>query len=274
LVQKKKPSGRKGLRLDPLAKESYKELLSFLRYFRHFGTPTIIGGWAVYFYNPYFGSVDVDVVGPSFGGEFYDVIERYERSHGYSVVQNDPLGIEVVASKPIYGKMIKKIGDMEIDACSFEQISAGIFHEAKTKSLPYSLCGKESNRGEVRIAKNSVCYVPSRALLALFKIKARRDRSYDFRTKAATMNAQRLEWLRGKIVKDGSDIIALLDDGYRKGALLDRRFASDQFRKIASEEGLTRFAKETVQDVLIDESAISRYGRSINSKSLLEKLMI
>ena len=41
------------------------------------------------------------------------MIERYERSHGYTIVQNDPFGIEVVASKPIYGRGTKKIGDME-----------------------------------------------------------------------------------------------------------------------------------------------------------------
>jgi hypothetical protein len=47
--------------MDVQAEESYKELLRFLRYYRNFGTPIIIGGWAVYFYNPYFGSVDIDV---------------------------------------------------------------------------------------------------------------------------------------------------------------------------------------------------------------------
>ncbi len=28
--------------------ESYNELIKILKYFRHFGSPTIIGGWAVY----------------------------------------------------------------------------------------------------------------------------------------------------------------------------------------------------------------------------------
>ena len=27
--------------------------------------PTIIGGWTVYFYNSYFGSIDIDIVGPA-----------------------------------------------------------------------------------------------------------------------------------------------------------------------------------------------------------------
>ena len=46
------------------------------------------------------------------------MIERYKRSHGYTIRPNDPLGIEVVASKPICANGRKKIGDMEIDACS------------------------------------------------------------------------------------------------------------------------------------------------------------
>ncbi|MDG6998272.1 MAG: hypothetical protein JRN15_04065 [Nitrososphaerota archaeon] len=176
---------------SPLIRGSYKELLSFLRYYRHFGAPTIIGGWAVYLYNPYYGSVDIDVVGPNFGGSFYDVIERYERSHGYTIGQNDPLGIEVVASKPIY-KGKKKIGDMEIDACSYEQSGASSFHEDETKRLPYSLCGREEHRKEVAIRRDCICYVPNKALLTLFKVKARRDRTYDIHSKGASMNPSRL----------------------------------------------------------------------------------
>jgi hypothetical protein len=89
----------------PIAvRASYHELVGFLRYFRHFGTPVIVGGWAVYFYNPYYGSVDIDVVGPSMRGSFDEIIEGYERSHGYEILQQDPLGTEITASKPIYSK--------------------------------------------------------------------------------------------------------------------------------------------------------------------------
>ena len=33
----------------------------------------------MFFYNPYFGSADVDVVGPSLNGRFDEIIEGYER---------------------------------------------------------------------------------------------------------------------------------------------------------------------------------------------------
>lgn len=71
--------------MDVQAEESHKELLRFLCYYRNFGTPIIIGGWAVYFYNPYFGSVDIDVVGPSMGGAFHDALDSYVHANGYSL---------------------------------------------------------------------------------------------------------------------------------------------------------------------------------------------
>jgi len=53
-----------------LADHSYRELLSLLDWFYlHGPIPIIIGGWAVFFYNSYLGSVDIDLVGPSMGGQ-------------------------------------------------------------------------------------------------------------------------------------------------------------------------------------------------------------
>lgn len=74
----------------------------------------------MWFYNPYFGSFDIDVVGPSYQAEFYRIIEEYEHTHRYQVASQDRLGVEAVASKPILSGD-NKIGEMEIDACSYEQ---------------------------------------------------------------------------------------------------------------------------------------------------------
>ncbi|MGP8057839.1 MAG: hypothetical protein ACLP9K_09600 [Nitrososphaerales archaeon] len=252
---------------------SYQELISFLRHFRHFGVPVIVGGWAVYFYNPYYGSVDIDVVGPSLRGSFDEIIEGYERSHGYEILQQNLLGTEITASKPIYskGRKKRKVGDMEIDACAYERTSASLFHEDSSKRLPYSLCDRDDCRREVRIARDAVCYLPSKALLALFKVKARRDRSHDIRTKGATMNPARLAWLRGKAAKDGSDIIALLDPKDR-GALLKDPMDYAQIGDLASEFDLTRLVTNTLQEVLKDGGALSLYGRSIDVSLLLERV--
>ena len=250
---------------------SYQELISFLRHFRHFGAPVIIGGWAVYFYNPYYGSVDIDVVGPSLRGSFDEIIEGYERSHGYEIMQQDPLGTEITASKPIYTKGGKKVGDMEIDACAYERTSASPFHEDGSKRLPYSLCDRDGCRREATLTRDAVCYVPTKALLVLFKVKARRDRSYDIRTKGATMNPDRLAWLRGKVAKDGSDIIALLDPKER-GALLKDAVDYAQVRDLASEFALTDLVTDTLQEVLRNRASLSLYGRSVDVSLLLKRV--
>jgi len=54
-----------------LAQESYNELLNLLDWFSlHGPIPTLIGGWAVFTYNSYLGSVDIDLVEPSMSGRF------------------------------------------------------------------------------------------------------------------------------------------------------------------------------------------------------------
>lgn len=217
--------------------------------------------------------MDIDVVGSSLRGAFYETIEMYERSHGYTITQNDPFGIEVTASKPIYNKR-KKIGDMEIDASSYEQTGASAFHEDRSKLLPYSLCNKEGNRRLVTLSKDCVCYVPARALLTLFKIKARRDRTLDIRTKGATLDPSRLEWLRSKIIKDGSDIIALLDDhgeSMRK-PVLNEPLEPQHLARIASELRIDELAKESLRDVLNDRAALSLYGRPVDAQSIWKAL--
>jgi len=84
-------------RYEVLAEESHRELLSLLRWFSHFSLiPTLIGGWAVFVYNSYFGSVDIDIVGASMGRSFLDVVERYERTHGYEEAKSWVLGLRLL----------------------------------------------------------------------------------------------------------------------------------------------------------------------------------
>ncbi|MDG6962210.1 MAG: hypothetical protein JRN13_03050 [Nitrososphaerota archaeon] len=255
---------------SPLVKASYDELVSFIRHYRHHGTPTIIGGWAVWFYNPYFGSIDIDVVGPSYKGEFYRIIEEYEHTHGYQTAPTDLFGVEAIASKPIISEG-KKVGDMEIDACSFEQPGAGEFHEDRSLTLPYSLCNEPGNKREVKIARDCVCYAPSKALLTMFKVKAYRDRSYDIRSKGATMNPERLVWLRTKVAKDATDIIALLDPRGR-GGLVGDKMDYGQLRQIAKARGLEALTKETLGAILGSKEALVSYGKTVNLRAVKASL--
>lgn len=198
---------------EVLAEHSYEELLNVLEWFSNFGLiPVLIGGWAVFAHNSYFGSVDIDFVGWSMRGRFLDTIERYERVHGYEEVRSPGLGVEIAYRKPIT-ENDRVLGYVEVDVCTFEADTGG-FHEEAGKKLPYSLCGNPELVRRAAFSEErtrAVAYVPRKSLLFLYKLKALRDRSFDLRTKGAIMNVERREWLRTKVEKDGADLIALLD---------------------------------------------------------------
>ena len=249
-----------------LVEESYKELVRFLKWFSSFGPiPTIIGGWAVYFYNSYFGSMDIDIVGPSHQGMFVDVIERYERAHGYEFASRDRLGLEVVPRKPVV-RDGEVVGYVEIDACTFEDPTPAGFHEDPSKKLPYSLVVDEEFRREVRLEEDAVCHIPSKPLLLLFKIKAARDRAYDLRKRGTVMDTARMEWLRGKLAKDRADVIALLDPNPRS-SIVEERFNADAFR------GLTRrleleFVLATLRGLPKDVDSMRLYDPTLREEQM------
>ena len=193
-----------------LAEHSFTELLNLLEWFNRRGPiPTIIGGWAVFFYNSYLGSVDIDLVGYSMGGMFDQVIAGFERSQGYEEITMGPVGL---------GKSYRRrvvvdgdtVGFVEIDACSYES-DLRVFHEDDDKELPYSLCSREGYTSHVDLGNGLEAFIPRKPLLFLYKLKAFRDRSYDLRMRGASLSVARREWLRAKRDKDGSDMIALLD---------------------------------------------------------------
>jgi len=249
-----------------LVEESYSELVSLLKWFSHFGPiPIIIGGWAVYFYNSYFGSVDIDMVGPGHRGLFMDVIERYERTHGYEFVAKNQLGLEVMCRKPVI-RNGKIIGYLEIDACTFEDPKPSRFHEKPDRQLPYSLTAKEQYRRKVKLGKDAVCYIPSKPLLLLYKIKAVRDRIYDLRTKGAIVEPAKVEKLRGKITKDRADIIALLDPNPGK-CLIEESFDIDVFQSLVKRFEL-EFALTTLIELPKYRDAIQLYNPNLDAKQL------
>jgi len=205
---------------EVLSGESYKELIGILEWFSHVGyIPVLIGGWAVFVYNSYFGSVDVDFVGPSMSGQFLDCIEGYERTHDYQLFPSQGLGIEVAYRKPII-KDSKLFGHVEIDVCTYEN-DVGGFHEAPESRLPYSLCNGTNLLKKIPFNNKAIAYVPRKALLFLFKLKAFRDRTHDLKTKGASLTASRRQWLETKIDKDGADLIALLDPKPTRYLIID-----------------------------------------------------
>lgn len=252
--------------LEILIEDSYDELISLLKWFSHFGPiPTIIGGWAVYFYNSYFGSIDIDIVGPSHQGRFIDIIERYERTHGYEFIAKDPLSLEVTSKKPVL-RNGKVIGYMEIDACTFEDPKPGSFHEDPSKQLPYSLTAKKQYQREIKLEEAAECHIPTKPLLLLYKIKAARDRAYDLRTKGTIMNHTKAERFRGKITKDRADILALIEPNPHK-RIIKESFNTDTFYALIKEFQL-EFALTTITELPRYRGSIQLYKPSLNMKQI------
>lgn len=249
---------------EVLAEESYEELLNVLEWFSHFSfIPTLIGGWAVFVYNSYFGSVDIDLVGPSLGGNFLNTIERYERAHDYEEVRSAGLGIEVAYRKRIEKKN-KFFGYIEIDACTFEA-DTGSFHEDSSKKLPYKLCGDPQLVRSMNFDDKSVAYVPKKPLLFLYKLKAFRDRTYDLKARGAVMNVKKREWMRTKVEKDGADLIALLNPEPNQ-FLVKEEFDFQLLKQLTEKQDLN-FALESVKELLHRKKILERHA-SIKQKTM------
>ncbi len=226
--------------LETLIEDSYNELVSLLKWFSLFGPiPTIIGGWAVYFYNSYFGSIES--------------------------IAKDQLGLEVTLRKPVIQNG-KVIGYMEIDACTFEDPKPSSFHEDPNKKLPYSLTAKKQYQREVKLEEDAICYIPCKPLLLLYKIKAARDRAYDLKTKGTIMEPAKVERLRGKLTKDRADILALLDPNPSKN-IIKESFNVDAFYSLVKRLKL-EFTLTTITQLPRYRDSIQLYNPNLNVKRI------
>ena len=250
-------------KLNLLANHSYKELLDLLLWFHHQGpVPIIIGGWAVYSYNSYLGSVDVDLVGPSMGGLFDATLESFERERGYQAVTSGPLYLGTSFRKPIIVSN-EIIGYMEIDACTYEN-DPQAFHEDSSKKLPYSLCDRKELNIDVELEQNCEARIPNKSLLFLYKLKALRDRQFDLNERSGVLGSERQAWLRSKIIKDGSDLICLLDpnpDSY----IVKQSINPVILRELIQELGL-EFCLESVSKLPLMEASCLQYRNIASSK--------
>lgn len=233
---------------DKLRAASLSELETLVGWFEsHYGTTvTIIGGWAVYSYNPYQGSFDIDCVGPR--SPFYQQLNLYMNSHNYVLEPRDDLGLTQFWVKHVYEKE-EFIGDVHIDACSFED--ENLFREDYDKKLPYGLCANPEYLMR-RLIGSTYARVPIKELLFLYKLKALRDRMWRM-SNESLLNEDRV-FLEGKIGKDKTDLLALLDPDH--GPLDPSR--STEF----IENFDLQFVIRTIENLPNQEDAIENYGKT------------
>jgi hypothetical protein len=206
------------------------------------------------------------------GGMFDDLLSTYEISHGYEEVTISPIGLEKTYRKRVM-KDDATVGFIEIDACTYES-DLKVFHEDEEKELPFELCSREEYIKRLDLENGLEAYIPRKSLLFLYKLKAFRDRSYDLKTKGATLLTSRREWLSAKRAKDGSDMIALLDPNPYT-FLIKEKFDISLFEKIVEEFNL-HFALESLDQLPFIVDSLNNYPNATSEdlQNWIKKLYI
>jgi hypothetical protein len=155
----------------------------------------LIGGWAAWHYHRGAGSGDIDII---FSNKtiMECFLPIYYRENGYTEVRG-PMGIERRFEKRIPNVGIEIVIDIDATCMSDGQP----FKEDRKKNIPYTELSshfKQWNLGEETVK------IPNPELLLLQKIKAHRDRTWEFDNQ--TIDPVRSEYLKSKIWKDEYDI--------------------------------------------------------------------
>ena len=138
---------------------------------------------------------------------------------------------------------------MHIDACSFEDDN--LFREDYSKTLPYGLCANPEYVTR-RMIGSTYARVPVKELLFLYKLKALRDRTW--RLSHESLSGEDRFFIEGKIEKDETDLLALLDPDH--GPLDPSRI--DEFIRNHDLQFLIR----TIERLPNLQDGIARYGKT------------
>ena len=193
----------------------------------------LVGGWAVYTYNPYYGSLDIDLVT---NNRTKNSLQQYLiESRGYER-RRDPLsGIKYIC------KDFTTHGVVEIDFGSREGFNN---FEGREEELPLSLI---SDFTEFRSLERLKVPVPTRSFLLLMKMKAAWDRNWRLNNNRSRDPG----WERGKLIKDYSDILALIDPK-SGGATLDLNLLGSQINRLS-------FLKDVLERTIKSIDAAKKY---------------
>jgi hypothetical protein len=194
----------------------------------------LIGGWAVYSYNPWYGSVDIDLVT---NNKTRQRLMKYLRDERGFVPQRDPMAPTTVVKNIQEGNILIDFGSRE-DVCYFE---------GRDEQCPFSLLDGRTKAREISAGFSVI--VPERTLLMIFKLKASWDRS--FRIQNGTSSDE--EWERGKLCKDRADILALLDPA-AGGTETDIQYLGERLNEYS-------FLEEMLREIPKDKDAINMYRR-------------
>jgi len=154
----------------------------------------LIGGWAVDAYNPYLGSVDIDLVTNSRTKK--SLMHHLQTHEGYTYNNQFPFGKTVYRDFPPHGSII-------LDFVTRE--SSYPFEGYPDRAFTLNILNGNTITKHVRGRAEMV--VPNRATLLFLKLKAAWDREY----RIDHITSFDEQWEQGKMVKDCADILALID---------------------------------------------------------------
>lgn len=209
----------------------------------------LIGGWAVYSYNPWYGSVDIDLITNSRARQH---LMKYLRDERGFIHKRHPMIPNTVVKHITEGEILIDFGSRE-DVCRFE---------GRSEEYPFSLLDGRTEVREIRAGAPVV--VPERTLLLTFKLKAAWDRLA--RIRGGTSYDE--EWEQGKLRKDRADILALLDPA-AGGTEIDVQYLGEQLHEYPFLVGILR-------EIPLDMDAMAMYRRMdpAQARDVVERLLL
>ncbi|WP_048198282.1 hypothetical protein [Methanocella arvoryzae] len=194
----------------------------------------LIGGWAVYLYNPWLGSIDIDLVT---GSDLRHSLSQYlVEERGYQ--RRDEDGIKFLEKRTERGEIII---DFVTTSDPWEFYGTGVNLGFGHLDIPDLTVAKKIGEAEVLI--------PTRSLLLIYKLKA----SWDRTKRCLEGKSTRQRWEEDKAIKDGADVLALIDPE-NGGTDLDLGFLGKAFSQY-------HFLKDHLVEICHDARIISEYGR-------------
>ncbi len=192
----------------------------------------LIGGWAVDAYNPWYGSIDIDLITNSkMKGDLKYYLKKI-RKYGSCEIQ---VGVRTISKMTDYGEII-------IDFVRRE----GYTFVGREEKLDFKIPKEQTVIKEIRGRIPVV--VPTRSMLMLFKLKASWDRTH----RVEHETSLDIDWERAKIIKDYADIIALIDPAHG-GRDIDTGFLGE---KLADFD----FLKECLRRIPENRDAVGMYN--------------
>lgn len=225
--------------MSDIVRFSIEELNKITRYFHKKEdnanpTTVLIGGWAVDSYNPWFGSIDIDLI----------TNNRTRESLIYYLRQNRGFEPYRLAGLPTSVKKKTEAGPVIIDFASRQKPFP---FEGRDTTLDFSILDGNTETREIRGGTEMA--VPNRATLLVLKLKAIWDRHY--RIDHGTNDD--IKWETGKLIKDHADILALIDSNYG-GNQIEISVLGELLEKYP-------FLKESLISVYDSDEGIEKYGR-------------